>query len=541
VGQDLTKPKKEITMNNPSIDDGAANRDDRSETRLTLNERLALIGLIDEGMRLGSSDSPIVADLFGDLWELMDATVSGSKIDRLKPEEGGNGFRILEVNSETGENLGRLNMIYLNKPIPCFYLVYVEVAAPYRNKGLGNRILKQFRDFLITKSALGILDNIIPQDDPTYDIYRKLDWQPVEEITGVSDNEGVYMVFVPPSLSGKDLASSVSRLLHHIKRKRSIIDMRDNEMMVRRTIDEFKELYNALLAYFERDLRTGQPDALMRFMFTRFVTKLLGFSHRISRLLGYTGGESLEQIVLDSQVRALRVQSYAPRNLAAKTSFSSGDRELWLLLPEALKKRPARIIEALPNYRRPKLVSWMEETGVSSSDMLTIGDLMDLGFDPTRLKEITINGEDFIFERVQARQLPELQRKKGVLDRISAEIGGARVKHAALKTNPPLLVIRDRGNGYVLRRKIHGIHWEEAVEQLQTLPSLKALNASVKVDRIIKATVKKLQNKLQADVNLGEDLETASLAYYVSWDLDGNRPRVTVDMSGTFLESVWVA
>jgi hypothetical protein len=312
-------------------------------------------------------------------------------------------------------------------------------------------------------------------------------------------------------------------------------------MMVRRTIDEFKELYNALLAYFERDLRTGQPDALMRFMFTRFVTKLLGFSHRISRLLGYTGGESLEQIVLDSQVRALRVQSYAPRNLAAKTSFSSGDRELWLLLPEALKKRPARIIEALPNYRRPKLVSWMEETGVSSSDMLTIGDLMDLGFDPTRLKEITINGEDFIFERVQARQLPELQRKKGVLDRISAEIGGARVKHAALKTNPPLLVIRDRGNGYVLRRKIHGIHWEEAVEQLQTLPSLKALNASVKVDRISKATVKKLQNKLQADVNLGEDLETASLAYYVSWDLDGNRPRVTVDMSGTFLESVWVA
>ena len=112
-------------------------------------------------------------------------------------------------------------MIYLNKPIPCFYLVYVEVAAPYRNKGLGNRILQQFRDFLITKSALGILDNIIPRDDPTYNIYRKLDWQPVEEITGVPDTEGVYMVFVPPSLSRKDLAWPVSDFLRRRLGRRS--------------------------------------------------------------------------------------------------------------------------------------------------------------------------------------------------------------------------------------------------------------------------------------------------------------------------------
>ena len=90
-------------MNKPSADDVPANRTGRSEKGLTLNERLALIGLIDEGTRLGSSDSPIVADLFSDLWELMDATVSGSKIDRLKPEEGGNGFKILEINSETGK------------------------------------------------------------------------------------------------------------------------------------------------------------------------------------------------------------------------------------------------------------------------------------------------------------------------------------------------------------------------------------------------------------------------------------------------------
>ena len=51
--------------------------------RLTVNERLALIGLIDVGARQGWSDSPMVADLFDKLSELVNSTVSGAKIDRL--------------------------------------------------------------------------------------------------------------------------------------------------------------------------------------------------------------------------------------------------------------------------------------------------------------------------------------------------------------------------------------------------------------------------------------------------------------------------
>ena len=136
----------------------------RDAHRLSLSERLGLISLIDEGMRIGSSKAPIVADLFNNLWTLVDATVSGSRIDRLKPNSGANLFRVLEINAETGENLGRLNMLYLNKPMPCYYLIYVEVAVPFRRKGLGNRIIEHFRDFLNEKSAIGILDNIIPKD-----------------------------------------------------------------------------------------------------------------------------------------------------------------------------------------------------------------------------------------------------------------------------------------------------------------------------------------------------------------------------------------
>ena len=152
----------------------------KTSQELKLNERLSLVALIDEGMRSGLAEAPVSADLFNNLWKLVDATAKGSKINRMKFEDSQNGFQNLEIKAENGEDLGRLNMIYLKKPISCYYLVYVEVAAPYRRKGLGNLILKHFAEFLTEKSAVGILDNIIPQEDPTNDIYLKHAWIPVE-------------------------------------------------------------------------------------------------------------------------------------------------------------------------------------------------------------------------------------------------------------------------------------------------------------------------------------------------------------------------
>jgi hypothetical protein len=516
---------------------------DSQKRRLNAGERLALIDLISEGARRGSTDSPIVTDLFGDLWDLVDRTVSGAKIDRLHSEDSGNGFKIIEINAETGENLGRLNMLYLNKPIPCYYLVYVEVAAPYRNKGLGNKILQAFRDFLFEKSAVGILDNIIPDEDPTFDIYLKLEWKPVEEITGIvtEQADGVYMVFIPPSLEGKDLKDAVIKLVHHLKRKRAAIDMRDNELMVRRTIEEFKDLYSALLTYFEKQIRNGESDPLMRFMFTRFVTKLLGFRRRIGQLLGYTGGESLQQIVLAPEIRALTVQSYAPRDLATSPSFVTGSPELWLNLPEVFKNNPARTIESLTNYRRPSLTAWLEEQGRTSSEVLTIGDLMDLGFDPTRLKETTIGDTDYIVERLHSRLLDELENKKDLLERLVPQAKGVRIKNTSLLVNPPLLVVRDRGNAYVLRRKVEGIHWEEAVEQLQSVESLKVLNRSMSVDRMITTAVRRASEWLKAAVNSEEEPLLERSSFFVSWNLATNQPKIVVDYTGSFLESIWIA
>jgi hypothetical protein len=276
-------------------------------------------------------------------------------------------------------------------------------------------------------------------------------------------------------------------------------------------------------------------------MFTRFVTKLVSFRRRIGTLLGYTGGESIEQIVLNPAIAELPVRTYPPSELHGKTPSVSGDKELWLRLPDTLKKHPARFIESLPNYNRPSLSSWLKERGMFPTDKLTIGDLLSLGFDPTRLKEIVIDHEKFIFERMQARQLAELGKREELLMRIKSVMAHARPSNAQLEVNPPLLTILDRGNAYVLRRKVSGIHWEEAIEQLQSAPQLKSMNGSMKIDRVILGTVRKINQMISEQLGLREETVGNSLTCFVPWDLESNQPRLMIDFTNVYLESVWMA
>jgi len=514
-----------------------------TQNDLNLSERLSLVALIDEGMRRGLAEAPVSADLFDNLWELVGATAKGGRINRLKFTDSQNGFQMFEIKAETGENLARLNMIYLKKPISCYYLVYVEVAAPFRRKGLGHQILKSFADFLTEKSAVGILDNIIPQEDPTNDVYLKQSWIPVEKIIGdlmfYRDNN--YMVFIPPQLKGRDLKQPVLKLMYHLKRKRAVIDIRENETMVKKTLNEFRELYQALMTYFHSELEGAQSSVFMRFLFTRFVTKFISFRRRIGDLVGYTGGESTEQIVLDTRIDKLQVKSYAPRDLAKEDAVVIGALGLLSKIPEDLKQKPAQVIESLPNYRRPNFLLWLEKNHKTYEDTLTLGDLMDLGFDPTRLKEIEIDNKTFIFERVQVRQIDILQERGELLTRISNEMPNTKIKSAQLKTNPILLIIRDRGNGYVLRRKIDAIHWEEAIEQLQSNPKLKSVNEAVKLDRIIMETVKTAATTISQKLGVEREMVIDQLSPFVSWDLENNRPKMVVDFAFSYVETVWIS
>jgi hypothetical protein len=514
----------------------------KKKEALSLNDRLSLLALMDEGMRLGLQEAPVAADLFSDLWELVDATAKGGKVNRLRFSDSQDGFQMFEIKAETGELLGRLNMLYLNKPIPCYYLVYVEVAAPFRRKGLGNRILKYFAEFLISKSAIGVLDNIIPPEEPTYDIYLKHSWKPVEEIIGqvMLYRDDNYMIFIPPALEGKDLKQQVLKLMYHLKRRRAVIDIRDNETMVKRTMSEFRSLYQALLAYFGTELKNPQSSVFMRFLFTRFVTKFIAFRRSIGDLLGYTGGESTEQITLDNGIEKLQIKSYAPREFVKQKAFGIGDLELLSRLPEDLKKEPVRVIESLPNYRRPNFMTWLETHGKAFKDSLTLGDLMDLGFDPTRLKEITIDDQAYIFERIQARQIEILQKRNTFLEQISAKLSNTKVKSAWLKTNPILLIIQDRGNGYVLRRKIDAIHMEEALEQLQSDPKLKTLNETTRFDRILVDTVRGATADIASRLDVEKEWVLDQLTPFVSWDLKNNQPKMVIEFNTSYLESLWM-
>jgi len=349
------------------------------------------------------------------------------------------------------------------------------------------------------------------------------------------------MIDCPSRWQGKQLRVPLLKIFYHLKRKRAAIDMRDNEVMVQRTVGEFKDLYAALLTYFRREIQAGKIMPLTQFMFTRFVTKLISFRRRIGTLVGYTGGESIEQIVLDPVIAALPVRTYPPSELSGKSTSASGDKELWARLPLKLKKRPARFIESLPNYARPSLVSWLKERGMVSTERLTIGDLMSLGFDPTRLKEIVLDNETFIFERIIARQLSELKKKEELLSRLKLEMPHARPGNTHLRVNPPLLAIEDRGNAYVLRRKVEGIHWEEAIEQIQSAPHLKSMNETMKIDRIILSTVRRAHHIISEKLGLKEEMVADSLTCFVSWDLEGNLPRLLIDFTSTYLESVWMA
>ncbi|MBW1998322.1 MAG: GNAT family N-acetyltransferase [Deltaproteobacteria bacterium] len=531
-------------MNRTAFQDKTTRKADGVPGNLGVTTRLGLISLIDEGIRIGNPESPIIADLFNDLWNLVNATISGSKIDPLKPEGTRNGFRSFEITAPTGENLGHLNMLYFKKPIPCYYLVYVEVSAPFRRKGLGTRILEHFRTFLAEKNAIGVLDNIIPEDDPTFDIYLKQGWEPLESIVGdeVLDPGSNYMVYLPPKHQGKSLKEPLLKLLHHLKRKRAAIEMRDNELMVQRTIEEFKNVYAALMSYFESPIQRGETTPLMRFMFTRFVTKLIAFRRRIADLIGYTGGESMEQIVLAPGVAAMPVESYAPYELAEEPTLLFGDRDLWLRLPEGIRRHPAHFISSLPNYLRPSLMLWLRQKGMSPQDTLSLGDLMDLGFDPTRLKELTMDGQEFIIERAQPRLIQQLERRKEVLNRLQQGALGHRVRNALLKVNAPLLALRDRSNAYVLWRKVKGIHHDEALEMLQTVPSLRTLNESMGIDRMIISTLREAK-AFVADRALVEEKSRAEpMTFFVSWDVARNSPRLVIDpVGGSFLESVWIS
>jgi GNAT superfamily N-acetyltransferase len=482
-------------------------------------------------------------DAFEGLDELVDRTVHGTKVERLRPQERHHLFHTFEIHTEEGEVLGYLNMIYLRKPIPCYYLVYVEVLLPFRKRGLGQKILQTFKAFAESQGVIGLLDNIIPPDEPTYDIYTKLGWKRIEELFGdrrVNGDEN-YMVFIPATLNVPDLRGKLIKLLFKVKKRRPIIDMHDNEAMVKRTIMEFRAVYEALEHLFEMEISTRTSTPFMHFMFTKFVTKVLGFRRRIASLLGYTGGESLDQISISDPIKSLPIQSYSLWWAKEGKAEIWGEKVIIGHLPHELKEDPTLYIEALPLYQRPYLSWWKDTKGNVRSPDMNISDLLELGFDPTKLKEFRHDGVEYIFERTSPRFLPFIEKKKRFLPRVAETISGVRFQHASVQINPPLVILQDRGNVYILRRKVEGIHLEEGLDQLRTSPRLKEMNRAVRIDRMVVMMIKEIKEWLRKvfDPSLHEEID--DLTFFIPWDLQKDFPKLMVDDTGASLHTLWVA
>ena len=156
----------------------------------------------------------------------------------------------------------------------------------------------------------------------------------------------------------------------------------------------------------------------------------------------------------------------------------------------------------------------MERKGRGRSLDLRISDLLELGFDPTKLREFRHGGAEYIFERISPRFLPSVERKKRFLSRIAGYVSAEQFRNATIRINPPIAILSDKGNVYILRRKVEGIHSDEALDQLRTSSYLKEMNRAVGIDRAVVATIHEIREWLVKgfDSILREEIEDLILA-----------------------------
>lgn len=512
------------------------------ERKVPLKEILTVMEMTLED-HLKEKDCLFPYEMFEGLDELIGKTIRGARITHYRPGKKNHPFHTFEIHTEDGEAIGYLNMIYFRTPLPCYYLVYVEVLSPFRGRGLGGRILQSFREFAESRKAIGLLDNIIPPKEPTHEIYSKNGFRRIEEIIdeNILYRERNYMIFIPFSMKINRLREKLKRLLFRIEKRRPVIEMHDNESMVKRTIKEFKVVYETLMSLFEIELISGSATPFMCFMFTKFITKLLGFRRRIADLIGYTGGESLEQIMISERIKALPIQAYSLWSAKEEKPEIWGEEEVIQSLPGELKGEPTLYIEALPLYKRPYLTSWAERKGNWDFSHLKISDLLELGFDPTRLREFRFWGLEYIFERVSPHFLSFIEKRKKIFQRISQEGKELRFGNTSLQINPPLLFVRDKGNLYILRRKVEGIHLEEALDQLRSASHLKKMNQEVEIERRILITINQIRTWLKRKVERGLREEVEDLTFFVPWDIERNNPKVQVHITNVEINKVWVS
>lgn len=116
-----------------------------------------------------------------------------------------------------------------------------------------------------------------------------------------------------------------------------------------------------------------------------------------------------------------------------------------------------------------------------------------------------------------------------------------RFGSTSLQINPPLLFIRDRGNLYILRRRLEGIHLEEALDQLRGTSHLKKMNQETGMDRRVLIRINQIKSWLRRKVERALKEEVEDLTFFIPWDIERNIPRVQVHITEIDIDKVWVS
>jgi hypothetical protein len=127
------------------------------------------------------------------------------------------------------------------------------------------------------------------------------------------------------------------------------------------------------------------------------------------------------------------------------------------------------------------------------------------------------------------------------LREIDQQASSMRFQGARLGVNPPLAFLSHRGNLYILRRKLEGIHLEEALDQLNGAPHLLHMNAMARIDRSILGVTRSVREWLASTAPPEMRAEAEDLTIFVPWDLERNSPRVLVEPCGVSIDKLWLA
>ena len=76
---------------------------------------------------------------------------------------------------------------------------------------------------------------------------------------------------------------------------------------------------------------------------------------------------------------------------------------------------------------------------------------------------------------------------------------------------------------------------------MRTSSYLKEMNRGARIDRAVIVTINEIREWLVKgfDSRLREEIE--DLTFFVPWDLERNIPKVTVDIAGVSLNTMWIA